>query len=232
MPSRSVLLSLFLLLACTAVAQEPSGPPPPSSRTESSGPEVLELLPDIGRIGAQVGVLGGASWNPFDVGRGLQAGGFIDLPIGRAPGGKLSYEIFLAESWAQSGAFTITQGTAQRSVRTRLRLLQVSPFGLKYTLTRLDHARLRPFVNAGVDAVVPATREEAEGAAVPEQPPELEARGIPTGQASVEIGGHAGAGFEVRLTSGLSLGFEYRFAGFQGRNTRLHTVTSALGIHW
>jgi hypothetical protein len=40
-----------------------------------------ELLPDIGLIGAQVGLAGGASWNPFEIGRGIQAAGFIDLPL-------------------------------------------------------------------------------------------------------------------------------------------------------
>src|SRR5438128_8166669 len=132
-----VLLLGLAALACAAraAAQEPAGPPPPSRGRGSGGAEVLELLPDIGRIGAQVGALGGASWNPFGFGQGIQAAGYIDLPLFRAPGGKVSYEVLMAFSQARESL-----GSASR---TRLRLLQVSPFGLKYTLRRLDHHRVR-----------------------------------------------------------------------------------------
>jgi hypothetical protein len=46
-----------------------------------------------------------------------------------------------------------------RSVRTWLRLLQLSPFSLKYTVLRLDHSRLCPYASAGLDYVVVITRE-------------------------------------------------------------------------
>lgn len=225
-------LSVFLFLsafAATAGAQQPSVPPPPSSRAEGAGPEVHELLPDIGRIGAEVGLVGGVSWNPYRVGRGLVGGGFVDLPIGRAPGGKLSYEIFLGLSWAQSDDFAITEGASRRTVHTRLRLLQVAPFALKYTVTRWDRARVRPYLGTGIDVLVPATREEPMS---PERAPEISDRGVATGDVSVEVGGHGAAGLELRLSSGLSLGFEYRFTVFEGRNARLHSVSSILGIHW
>lgn len=225
--SRSALLIVALLAAPAALAQEPSGPPPPSSKVESAGPDVHELLPDIGRIGAEVGLVAGGSWNPFQTGGGIQLGGFIDLPIGRAAGGKLGYEVFFALSLARSDAFTL--GPAARVTRTRLRLLQASPFALKYVLT--GGRRLRPYLSAGVDVIVASTREEDQ-AGSGDEAAALADRGIPTGETSLELGGHAAAGLQVRITSGLSLDLEYRFTAFEGRNARLHTVTSALGIHW
>src|SRR5262245_46710005 len=74
--------------------QEATPPPGPGLKAEAGGP-VHELLPDLGRIGAQVGLAFGPSWNPYQVGRGLQGGGYADLPLLRAPGGKLSYEILV-----------------------------------------------------------------------------------------------------------------------------------------
>src|SRR5262245_28108319 len=102
MASRPVGALVLALLAGSgggqALAQEPSGPPPPSGTRRSAGPEVHELLPDIGRIGAQVAVFAGPSWNPYRVGQGVELGGSINLPLRRLPGGKLSYEIFLGLS--------------------------------------------------------------------------------------------------------------------------------------
>jgi hypothetical protein len=216
----------------------------------------------------------GASWNPYDAGAGFQAGGFIDLPILRAPGGKISYEALFVLSHAHSDPFTITDPIAfvanlaagaspaaalagppgapfpvKRSVRSRLRLLQLSPFGLKYTLLRLDHVRLRPYLGAGLDYVVVITREtpeSAESLVFNGQPPfdapliaglvaqaaELSARGTPTGQGNMEFGFHAAAGLEVRLARAVSLNLEYRFTGIDGPNGRLHALSSALGFHW
>jgi hypothetical protein len=265
---------LLLLGPAAAVAQQPAGAPPPAGGGGERGPEVHELLPDIGRIGAQVGVMAGASWNPYDVGRGIQAAGYIDLPLARAPGGKLSYEIVIGLSHAQSDPFSITNPLAfvanlaagaspeaalrgppdapfpvVRSVRTRLRLIQISPFGLKYTLRTLDHARLRPYVGAGLDFAVVITRQTPQDdeslvftgtgpfddpliAGIVAQAPELEARGTPSGQGNVELGWHAGGGLELRVSRGLSLNVDYRFLRVGGRNGNLHAVSSALGFHW
>ncbi len=265
---------LAVVAAGPAVAQQPSGPPPPSSRRQPGGAEPLELLPDLGQIGAEVGLTGGASWNPYRVGRGVQGGGYIDLPLRRALGGKLSYEILLTLSQAESDPFLITDPIAyvanlstgasaadalagpprapfpvRRMVRTRLRLLQVSPFALKYTLLALDRQRLRPWAVVGVDFVVAITQErpvqdESQAftgtspfddpliAGLVAQAPELSDRGSPTGQGNLELGFHLGAGVEVRLTRGLSLNLDYRFTGTEGRNGRLHTASTALGLHW
>jgi hypothetical protein len=235
---------------------------------------VHELLPDLGRIGAQVGLIVGASWNPYDAGRGIQAGGYVDLPLLRAPGGKLSFEALFALSEAETDPFTITNPLAYvanlatgaspaaamagppaapfpvtRLVRSRLRLLQVSPFGLKYTLLRLDHLRLRPYVAAGLDYVVVITRElpeRDESLLFRGQPPfdapllaglvaqaaELAARGTPTGQGNMQFGAHAGAGVEIRIARAVSLNVEYRYTAIDGPNGRLHALSSALGFHW
>jgi opacity protein-like surface antigen len=269
------LLALFALgLAAPAGAQDPAGPPPAPSGSGHAGPYVHELLPDIGRIGAQAGLIAGASWNPYDAGRGVLGGGYIDLPLLRAPGGKVSFQAFFALSHAESDPFTATNPIAfvanlaagagpvaalagppaapfpvTRSVRTRLRLLQLSPFGLKYTVLRLDHLRLRPYALAGLDYVVAITKETPEKsesllftgqapfdapliAGLVAQAAELEARGTPSGQGNVEFGFHAGAGLEFRATRALSLNLEYRYTGIEGPNARLHALTSALGFHW
>ncbi len=226
---RALAVVLLLGAAVRSSAQEPSGPPPPSSGRERSGPDVRELLPDIGRIGAEVGLLGGVSWNPYQTGQGGLVAGFIDLPLARAAGGKLSYEIFLGATLATSDPFTISVGSPQlplvRLVTTRLRAVDVSPFSLKYAFTR--RGRLRPYVTAGADILIAATRLDPAATA-----PELEARGTPQGEASIALGGHAGGGFELRLSSAVSWNAEYRFARFDGRKNQLHGVTTGLGIHW
>jgi hypothetical protein len=255
------------------VAQEPSGPPPPAVGRGTAGPQYHELLPDIGLIGAAVGIAGGASWNPYEVGRGIQAAGYVDLPLARIGSGKLSYEIQVGLSHARSQPFVITDQIAfvanlatgasraaalagppeapfpvRREVRTQLRLLQVSPFGLKYTLRRLGSERLRPYVGAGLDFAVTITHQdpvadeslEFRGGAPFDAPliggtvaqaPELAALGYPTGQGNIDLGFHAGGGMEVRIARRVSVNFDYRFLSI-GSDDRLHTATSAVGLHW
>ncbi|HET7293664.1 MAG TPA: hypothetical protein VFM88_14665 [Vicinamibacteria bacterium] len=263
-----------VLLVAPARAQEPAGGPPPSgSRVEPGGAE-RELLPDIGKIGAEVGLLGGASWNPYEAGSGVVAGGFVDLPLRRVPGGKLSYEILLTLSDARSDPFTITNPIAvvanlafgaslpaaiagppaapfpvRREVTTKLRVLQVSPFGLKYTVTRLDDARVRPYLSAGLDFVVVISSQDPERdeslvftgeppfdaaliAGLVAQAPELFDRGLPTGQGNMSFGFHANAGVEIRLSKGLSLNADYRASAIDGTEHWLQAVTGGLGFHW
>ena len=60
-----------------------------------------ELVPDIGKIGAEVGLLLSGSLNPYHLNSGSFAGGFIDLPLFNAPRwmpGKFSYEIMVGMS--------------------------------------------------------------------------------------------------------------------------------------
>src|SRR5438552_18730647 len=92
----------------SAAAQEPAGPPPPSSRVEDQGTAVLELLPALGRIGAQAGLLVGFSRNPYGVGSGVQADGYLDVPVGRVAGGQLSYEVLADVRLARHAPLVIT----------------------------------------------------------------------------------------------------------------------------
>jgi opacity protein-like surface antigen len=272
---RTVRIAAALLaLAAPASAQEPQAPPPPPGKAGGEGASPHELLPGIGKIGAQAGFFLGASFNPYEIGEGLDLGGFVDLPLVALPGGKLSYEIALGMSLATSDPFEVTSAVAfvanlaagaspqdalagpphapfpvRRSVRSELRLLHLSPFSLKYTITALDGARLRPYLGAGLDFVAVITREDPESdesllftgsapfddpliAGLIAQAPELTARGRPTGQGNFELGGHAAAGVEVRLSRGLSLNLEYRFTATEGTKGRLQTATGALGFHW
>ncbi len=274
MPMRLAALVAAAFLVSSALAQEPAGGPPSSGTTVEPGGAARELLPDIGKIGAEVGLVLGASWNPYETGSGVVGGGFIDLPLRRAPSGKLSYQILLTLSDATSAPFTITDPIAvvanlafgaslpaalagppaapfpaRREVTTRLRVLQVSPFGLKYALTRLDDARVRPYLAAGLDLVVVISRQDPErdeslvftgqppfddpliGGLVA-QAPELSARGLPTGQGNTSFGFHASAGVEIRISKGLSLNADYRASAIDGTDHWLHAVTGALGFHW
>lgn len=268
----AALAVLSLALAVPGRAQETG--PPPAGEEEAAGLGVHELLPGIGKLGAQVGFSLGPSWNPYRVGRGLTAAAYVDLPVLRAPGGKLSYELLVALSDAESAPFTITDSVAfvanlaagasreaalfgpplapfavRREVRTRLRLLQISPFGFKYTYGRPGTARVRPYAAAGVDVLVVITSQTPERdesllftgqppfddpliAGLIAQAPELTQRGYPTGQGDLQLGGHVGGGVEVRLGASLSLNADYRFTALEGRNARLHAVTSTLGVHW
>lgn len=266
--------TVVLVLAAGAVAQEPATPPPPTSAKTDAGAAPHELLPDIGRIGAEAGILGGASWNPYGVGRGFHLGGFLTLPLARVPGGKLSYELHVSLSEATSDPLTITDPIAyvanlaagasppaalagppgapfplRRAVRTELRLLQVSPFGLRYTIRSLDHVRLRPYFAAGLDLVVVISKQRPERkeslqftgtspfdgdliGGLLAQAPELAALGLPSGQGNLELGFHAGGGIEGRVSRGLSLNLDYRFTGVGGVSQSHQAASAAFGFHW
>jgi opacity protein-like surface antigen len=223
-------LALSTVAAVTSSAQEPGAPPPPAGGRGQPGTRYHELLPDIGRIGAQVGAALGPSWNPYGVGAGWQVSAFIDLPLARTRGGRLSYEILLGLSGGDGDVFTISD-PARRQVRTRLRLLDVSPFALKYTLTGLDHARLRPYVTAGLDVAVIGTELLDESPSPVADSPELEALGIRDADARLSLGGHAGLGMEIRISRGLSLNLDYRLVRIDGSRT-LQAASSVVGFHW
>lgn len=270
----ALVFTALALIPAEARAQEPPGPPPPATGNGDAGPEVLELLPIIGRIGAQVGLMGGASWNPYQTGQGVAGAAFIDLPLFQVSGGRVSYEILVGLSHAESDPFFVTDQVAlvanlaagaslnaalagppaapfpvRREVTSRLQLLQVAPFSLKYTLTGLDRFRMRPYFTAGVDILVAISRETPlrdesllfNGTAPFDaaliggqiaQAPELAERGMPSGQGSIEAGFHLGTGIELRFSRGLSLNLDYRFTGVQGVEHKLQTASVALGFHW
>jgi hypothetical protein len=165
---------------------------PAASATEKPAPPMRggfqpppELIPEVGKIGAEVGLLVGASRNPFQLNGGSFTAGFIDLPLFDKPEwlhGKLSYEISVGLSQSNT-TFDTTSNVAQvanlavlsalnpngglqnvvaavsgtgaapfpvkTSTLTRLRLLQVAPFSIKYTSTALDRWRIRPYALVG-----------------------------------------------------------------------------------
>lgn len=266
------LAALVLCAGSMAAAQEASGPPP--APASGGGLFVHELLPDIGLIGAEVGLVGGVCANPYGAGRGVCGGGFIALPLRRIAGGRLSYEIALGVSTGRGDPFTITDPLAyvanlaagastaaaaagppqapfpvHRLVRTRLRTLQASPFALRYTLTPQRSARLRPYVVAGIDAIVVLTTQVPVAAEGPDpagapvfngpllgglaaQSPELAALGLPSGQGNLQLGAHGAIGCEVRTAERLSLNAEYRYTVIEGADGGTHALTAALGFHW
>jgi hypothetical protein len=74
-----------------------------------------ELIPEIGKIGAEVGIqLNGAS-NPYHLNAGTDVAGFIDLPLFDKPDwlhGKISYEISIGLSQSKT-SFRTTSNVAQ-----------------------------------------------------------------------------------------------------------------------
>jgi hypothetical protein len=201
-------------------AAEPASVPAPAGgralqpRTPPARYEMPpELVPDVGKIGAQVGLLLSGSGSPFQLGRGSYAGGFIDLPMfeSRALRGKFGYEIVIGVTQSNT-TFNTTSNVAQvanltvlntlnpngglanltaavsgtgpapfpvtNSTLTRLRLLQVVPFSIKYTNISLDRFRLRPYAVLGFGTYVtihsqnpargaPASFGVRPGAAIP-----------------------------------------------------------------
>jgi hypothetical protein len=92
-------------------------PAPAVTRTAPPPRETMppELIPEIGKIGAEVGILAGGSANPFHLNGGTDVGGFIDLPLFDRPQwlhGRISYEISAGLSRSRT-TFTTTSNVAQ-----------------------------------------------------------------------------------------------------------------------
>jgi hypothetical protein len=138
-----------------------------------------ELLPGLGHIGAEVGLLVGASQNPFKTNEGFFAGGFIDLPLKRMFGGKISYEIMIgaqrtvSTQQSTSGVIALVNSAINTAlgnppginnllsplpitnkVRERLTVLTVVPASFKYTSLSLDKYNMRPYVIVGLGTYV------------------------------------------------------------------------------
>jgi hypothetical protein len=93
----------------------PAQPPAPPVQAKKSFEMPPELVPDIGKIGAQVGLLLGGSTSPFRLNNGSFAAGFIDLPLFDRPSwlhGKVSYEIVVGMSQSRT-TFETTSNVAQ-----------------------------------------------------------------------------------------------------------------------
>ncbi len=109
--------TIRLLLEQKAPASQPAPLPvtyisPVGSQRREMPPE---LLPEIGKIGAEVGLLIGGSTSPFGLDRGSSVAGFIDLPLFDQPSwlrGKVSYEILVGLSQS-STTLSSTSNVAQ-----------------------------------------------------------------------------------------------------------------------
>ena len=93
--------------------QDAAGGRPTTVRTPFATPP--ELIPEVGKIGAEVGLLVAGSANPFHLAGGTFASGFIDLPLVDKPDwlhGKISYEILVGMSQSNT-KMKITSNVAQ-----------------------------------------------------------------------------------------------------------------------
>jgi hypothetical protein len=169
----------------SGISPAPAGgapiPAPQSSRQFAlrSPTTSRELLPDIGQIGAEVGFFVGGSQNPFKSNDGFFTGGFIDLPLKKIKGGKLSYEIMIGAQrtistvQTTSGVIALVNSALNNALGTppgvsnllgplpitnkikeRLTVLTVVPVSFKYTATVLDNYNIRPYAIVGLGAYV------------------------------------------------------------------------------
>jgi len=108
----SVLLAAEPAPALRTQNVEPS--PVTPSRKENREVYPPELIPEIGKIGAEVGFVLSGSANPFHLNNGQDAAGFIDLPMfePKAIHGKIGYEIRIGLSQAKT-KFQTTSNVAQ-----------------------------------------------------------------------------------------------------------------------
>jgi hypothetical protein len=171
----AALAFLVLGLFAVPVGAQEAVPPPPPAPGKPGATDPLELLPAIGRIGAEVGLHGGWAKNPYSLGEGAQGAGFINLPLKKVGNGVLSYQIALRFARSTSDPISITNPIAfvanlaatgrgdigpfpfRRIVRSEGSIFLVEPFGLKYALHSLG--RFRPYVVAGVGVGVVITKE-------------------------------------------------------------------------
>jgi hypothetical protein len=112
-------------------------------RTQVTPPE---LLPEIGKVGAEVGILLSGSDNPYRLGIGKNISGFIDLPLFDQPHwmhGKVSYEISVGLSRVKS-TFTTTSNVAQVTNLTVLNAVNPSG-GLQNVLDSVTGTGAAPF---------------------------------------------------------------------------------------
>ena len=231
---------LALLLDSQHTAPEPVvhtvNAAPPVSRTEVTPPE---LVPEIGKIGAEVGLVLSGSSNPFHLNAGQDAAGYIDLPMfePKAIHGKIGYEVLIGLSQSKT-RFATSSFVTQSTLLTdnSAKVLQIVPFSLKFTSTALDRIRLRPYAVLGFGMYVTLHKEVTpDGTTLVAgqigQSPELTARGLPIGAGNVDFGIHTGGGVEFRLSRGFSLAFDGRLNRISGGQT-LGTYGTRLGFHF
>ncbi len=248
-------LALVLLgLPSDGRAQEEATPPPAPGKPGAADP--LELLPAIGRIGAEVGAHFGWSQNPYSLGSGTQGAGFINLPLKRAGGGVLSYEISIRFARSTSDPVTITNPVAflgnlivtgrgetgpfpyRRSVRSVGSVFLVEPVGLKYAIH--SFGRFRPYLVVGAGAAVvitkevPARDESTLFAGTAPFDADLIAGVVAQSPELAALGRPTGQG-NIEVAGHVGAGFEYRLSpgfSFQAdyRYTRLGGANASMQI--
>ena len=130
-----------------------------------------ELLPDLGKIGAAASFLAGAHSGPFGLRPGSYVGGSVELPLVRAPGGRVLYE-FSAALGRSDTSLRVTSNVAQvanlavlanvapgggdANVAAALEGRPPAPFPVRYDVTnRLQLLEVVPFglkyVNTSMD---------------------------------------------------------------------------------
>jgi hypothetical protein len=235
-----------------------------------------ELLPDIGQIGAEFGLLLGGSTNPFLADTGSFFGGFIDLPLKKIPvrGGKFSYEIMVGLQRSVTPNVPVTSGVVALvnnalsgslfsplpvtiNTEQRMKVLTVVPFSLKYTVTKFDRHRFRPYGVVGWGAYVTISSQNTQGfdagqfvtdpataallnsllggsliGGLAPEAPELRAAGLPNGQGDIRFGVNFGGGFEYRVAHKFSLGFEYRGNRVEGKNGFFSSFSAKPTFHF
>ena len=168
--------------AAPVPAPAPPAPAPAPPVTAAAYRAPRELLPDIGHIGAEVGLFLGGATNPYKDNKGFATGGYIDLPFKNVAGGKLSYEImiglqrsktqqtstsgvnalvnavlnsYLGNTGANSTSptnFLTTPLPITSTTQENSKLLTVAPVLLKYSLHGMG--RFRPYVVGGLATYV------------------------------------------------------------------------------
>ena len=262
-----------------------AGPTPKPGGHSAFEPQ-RELLPDIGQIGAEFGLLTGGSTNPFEAAKGGFFAGFIDLPLKKFPagGGKWSYEIMVGlqrnvtqDRPVTSGVFAVVNSALNFALgnrpgglssltsplpitintEQRMKVLTVVPFSLKYTVTKFDSHRFRPYGVVGWGTYVTISSQNTKGfdannfianptvagvvnsllngsligGQLPEAA-ELRARGIANGQGDIRFGVNFGGGFEYRLVHKFSIGVDYRGNKIEGKNGFFSTFAAKETFHF
>jgi hypothetical protein len=108
----------------TSVAPVPA-PAPAYNAAAQKETMPPELIPEIGKIGAEVGIQLNGSSNPYHLNAGTDVAGFIDLPLFDKPDwlhGKISYEISIGLSQSKT-SFNTTSNVAQVANLTVLNTL-------------------------------------------------------------------------------------------------------------
>lgn len=239
-----------------------------------------ELLPNLGLIGASSSFAAGIHSGPYSSGRGIYLSGSVSLPLMKAPGGQLLYDFSAGLSKSDS-QLTITSNVAQVAnlavlgpgqltdalqgtgaapfpvqvpSRSKVDILQVIPFALKYQNTSLSRWRLRPYVVMGFGLYVTISNQTTltglrnapalselfgngapfGGALIGGQiaaAKELTAIGLPSGQGGISPGFQTGGGIEWRMRPRLSWGLDLRWNKL-GNGASFYTIAPRGAFHF